>query len=331
MGKTARLPSTPELIGWLQGHETDLKVQACLDLGERRIPTTGVLLNAALTDPEPLVRREAALAVGMVRGPGARRALLAATSDPDPSVAAAVKEALDRLERPPTRASPEGEPARTMPPGSTAELLERARHPDPRERAEAVAGLAAGDPSAGAVLLAALEDPAPGVRARAAEGLARRPMARAAGTLIDLMEDDDPDVRFQSARALGALRAGQAFACLAQALGDDFQLVREVAVAALVRIGGERVCRELHHVARTWVPGSPPLLDALQELGEDVLGELDVWIDHPYEGVRGVAVDWIASRGERRACSLLARLTDDPEGWLRQEAREALETLRSLK
>jgi HEAT repeat protein len=231
---------------------------------------------------------------------------------------------LGRLELGPA----EEQPPRPTPPERLGELLDRVRDPEPTARAAALRELGAStDPAAGPPLAAGLDDPSPQVRAAAAAGLVRHPMARATETLLELMEDEEPEVRRNVARVLGAMRCGAGYPPLTIALGDDFQSVRIAAARALARIGGERVVRELHHAARTWVPGSPPVLEALEDLDEDVIDVVAEWLEHPYEGVRGVAIDWVVLRDLRPLRSLVETLADDPEPWLRDEARDALRRL----
>lgn len=304
----------------------EVRAAACAALAERGIPTTGAVLLPALGDEAPEVRQAAAAALAAVRGPGARRALERACHDELPAVAEAARQAL--------RALDDDDPADEQPPRPTpyeeiADHLERARDPEAKRRAEAVRALGrAADASVTQALVQALEDPSPQVRAAAAEGLVRHPAGRTTERLLELMDDQEPEVRRHAARALGVLRAGAAYASLSVALGDDFQSVRVAAASAMARLGGERVVRELHHAARTWVPGSLPVLDALEELDESVTGAVAVWLEHPYEGVRGVAVEWAADRRASPLRSLVEVVAyDDDEAWLREEARSALARL----
>jgi HEAT repeat protein len=337
-------PTLASLIGQLMDRDPDLRAQACSGLAERAIPTTGALLLPALADDDEAVREAAATAAGHVRGPGARRALeRVVRADRSPRVVDAAATALRALDGEPVAGSPVGptlprvvpgapgaSPLATPPiPLTPAEALECVSWPDPGTRAAALALLGTcSDAAAGPPLVAALEDPVPLVRAHAAAALVGHPMARATDRLLELMDDEDPEVRRHCARALGAMRSPEAYPALTLALADDFQSVRIEAAAALARIGGDRVRRELHHAARTWVPGSVPVITALETLDEDVGSEVEEWLEHPYEGVRGVALDWVVARRARQHVELVERLVDDPEPWLADEARDALRRLR---
>jgi len=325
--KKTREPSTSELVAELVSSDPERRIQACLGLSEREIPTTCALLIPATREEDARVRQAAVLALGKVRGPGVRRALERALSDSVPEVVETAREALtglDRMVRPwkrPSTASPE-------PPAEPVSLiLELCNDPDPQMRVQAVTSLGAlepGTPGVCQTLAAALEDAFHAVRARAALGISRHPSGAAFKKLVELLEDVHHEVRSASARTLGMVREGQAFVSLVSTLGDDYQSVRVEASRALARIGGDLVSRELHHAATTWVAGSPPILEALLVLDEDVQTELELWLDHPYEGVRGVAVDWIVSRRDRRLFATLSRLTRDPVDWVREEVSDAL-------
>lgn len=122
--------------------------------------------------------------------------------------------------------------------GAAADLERAARHdPDARVRAAALGALArAGDRRATTAWRAALADPAPSVRRRAAD--VAPGLAAPARPLLALLADEDVTVIEAAAWALGelgpaAVRAG-AVPALSTALRDhDDALAREAAVAAL--------------------------------------------------------------------------------------------------
>lgn len=313
---------THQVVGWTMTSDPELRAAACLELGEREIPTTGVELYDNLEDPEALVREAAARAIGQVKGPGARHFLESLAGDPAETVRAAAKNSLDRLDEP--------RPASPAPPSVRGDeidgLLRKARHFEPKQRAEALWQLAGVKESGVADLMVEkLEDPFPLVRARAAAYLARHPRGSVQKRLIELMEDPDHRVRQETARALGTMRAG--LVNLLEALGDDFLVVRLAATGSLVRMGGERIIREIHHAAREWVPGSPWLLEGLLDLDEGIDDHLHEWLEHPYTGVRGMALEWILDHRERRLRGAVERLLRDPETWLRSEADAVLRAL----
>jgi HEAT repeat protein len=126
-----------------------------------------------------------------------------------------------------------------LPPGAPADLERAARQdPDERVRAAALGALAraGGRRRATAVWRAALGDPAPAVRRRAAD-LAPG-LAVPARPLLSLLADEDVTVVEAAAWALGELGAAAVRAGAVRALGavvreHDDPLAREAAVAAL--------------------------------------------------------------------------------------------------
>lgn len=285
-----KAPTVAELLGRLSDKDPEVRVEACGLLAERAIPTTSALLLLALDDKEPQVRIAVAQALGAVRGPGGRRALERALGDPEPKVVAAVRAALAALdEEEPDIPSP-----RTPFERAGQDPLERARNADPVVRAEAAADLG--------------EHAIP-------KGLER---------LLDLTEDDAAPVRREAARAIGRLRSGAGFGALTMLLGDEWQQVRVAAARALARIGGDRVVQELRHSAKTWVPGSSVVLEALEDLDVDVSYVVEGWLEHPYEGVRGVALEWVDRRGWGRLRPLVKQLATDDEPWIAEAAQQVL-------
>jgi HEAT repeat protein len=174
-----------------------------------------------------------------------------------------------------------------LPPGAPADLERAARHdPDGRVRSAALGALAraGGRRRATTVWRAALADPDPAVRRRAAE---LAPGLRApARPLLTLLADDDVTVIEASAWALGELgaasvRAGAVAALSAVAGEHDDPLAREAAVAALGALGDPAglyavlaACRDKPAVRRRAVLAlapfdSPEVEAALQSALED--------------------------------------------------------------
>lgn len=121
---------------------------------------------------------------------------------------------------------------------ATARRLLTSRHPEVRVAAlGALARL--GDVLAPAVL-AALVDPAPGVRRRAAELTATMPEVPLA-RVVAALDDDAPLVAEAACWALGEREDAAAVDALVRTVGGHADaLVREAAVAALGAIGHER-------------------------------------------------------------------------------------------
>jgi len=95
------------------------------------------------------------------------------------------------------------------------------------------------DPSADAVLKAALNDPDADVRIAACEAWGKRGDAQAAGLLAPILSSDvNQDVRLSAARALGKIKDQQAIAALGEVLTDSNPAMQYQAVLSLKEITG---------------------------------------------------------------------------------------------
>lgn len=92
-------------------------------------------------------------------------------------------------------------------------------------------------PEASRVALAALNDPAPIVRATAAAAVLWLPATESAAGLIPLLSDKDEFVRQQAAYALGQTQSHSGIAPLIERLTDKKDSVRGAAAVALGEIG----------------------------------------------------------------------------------------------
>lgn len=177
-------------------------------------------------------------------------ALLAAIDDPDPRIRVAVVGALRTMDPPPADAVPA--------------LAKRVVDPDAEVRLQTADALGHFGAPAVAVLLPALDDADPRVRASVASAFrAIGPAAReATATLRAHLDDPAPSVRLNAAAALGAIGADDAATvnALAAALGDGDHTVRWGAAQALGRLGPaasaarpslERARSDVHPLVRT--------------------------------------------------------------------------------
>lgn len=129
--------------------------------------------------------------------------------------------------------------------GDLPTLVRAARAGDPAVRAAALGGLVRSDALDRELLTAAVGDPAPEVRRRAA-GVLGSPAGAAldpgAGLLLELLDDDDPDVADWACWAAGE-RLGDTDALVgplaSMATSHPEPIVREGAVAALGSLGHE--------------------------------------------------------------------------------------------
>jgi HEAT repeat protein len=89
-------------------------------------------------------------------------------------------------------------------------------------------------------LIAALSDSQSQVRLAAARALVDLPDVRASAALIERLQDSSNYVRTRAAQALGVIEAPEALEPLLAVAGSDSLLVRNIALSAIRRIGGER-------------------------------------------------------------------------------------------
>src|SRR3989454_88531 len=186
------------------------------------------LLRGALGDPQPTVRRQAALAAGRIGDPGAVDLLVAALRDSDRAVQAAAAFALGMLK----------DPRAVEPLAALVRAVAPAQQGAPE--VEAVTALAkiggGGAARAPGGLLGSGSRPGiappPAVSAALLEAWrlgAQAPIA----ALLGYAEDADADARWHAAYALGRLRAGVPM--LLAALRDREPFVRATALRGLTR------------------------------------------------------------------------------------------------
>jgi HEAT repeat protein len=97
---------------------------------------------------------------------------------------------------------------------------------------------------AGPPLVSLLEDPSPGVRAAAGQGIGQlRASEQVVRLLMRAAQHRDPEVRLASIRALAWLEARPAYPVLLAALEDPEARVRQAAIAALGELGDDRSVR----------------------------------------------------------------------------------------
>ena len=213
---------------------------AALALGNLVTPATTTALLAALKDPHPGVRRAAALALGN-HSAAATPALLTALEDPDSNVRWAAARAL--------RSHPT--------PAATAALLTALENSRSGVR-EAVALTLRSYPTPAATpaLLTALKDPHSDVRWAAADSLGNHFTPAATTALLTALKDPHSDVRRAAALALGNHPAPTTTPALLTALKDPDSDVR---LSAALALG--------NHPAPTTTPA---LLTALKDPDSDV-------------------------------------------------------------
>ena len=185
-------------------------------------------LMAALNDPDPLVRRQAAEALGKIGDPRAIEPLIAIMSDPDPLIRRQAIQALRRINDPIA--------ANTL----IKILVDKDEQPYVRATAAEALGKLR-QASAVDSLISVLQDEQWVVRSRAVQALGRIKDSRAVDPLIGALNDRDATVRRYAAHALGNLKDARAIEPLKAALEDGNSGVRRNAAQALKKITGQHI------------------------------------------------------------------------------------------
>lgn len=250
-------------------------------------------LASLVTDPNDLVRVNAAFALGMTNDDAAIEPLLRFAADKDGTVAAEAVEALSKLANTP--------------------FLRYETFTEPRER-EGVRARAIRflfrfkTDEAAAVAAGALEAPSPAIRQEAAYALARRPLPAAHPQLELLLTDPNPQTRAYAISALGRIGAPESLSKLLEALGDAHPWVRTNAAVAITRIATK----------------DPKSLDR-PSLTDDVQRVMTVSGDDD-PGVRTAAIDalaWYAPKSDAAKKRLLD-IAANGSRWAREVASGAI-------
>jgi cellulose synthase operon protein C len=210
------------VVPWLNDSDDRLRRVAVRVLGAFTLSDAAfAALTRALSDTQPEVRREAALALGRARKPEAVPALLARLDDNDPNVQVANINALAGLRD-----------ARAVVP--LINKLQEPRSAVRRAAAHALARLK--DERATGALLLALADSDETVRLAAVAALGALRDAQAIEPLsVVLTRDRLIRVRVAAASALGQFRAAPAASVLLEALADPRPEVADAAERALAQ------------------------------------------------------------------------------------------------
>jgi len=295
-----RIP-TQELAGFVWDADPIIRAETSAILGSRGVPTTAVYLHEIFEDEDATVRLKVVEALILIWGPGTIHFLGRARRDPIAEISDLAAQAM-RNRR-----------------GQLGIATLSHPNPDILNPADDEPGsLGASGVGERAIDLLDLNSSDPALRIRTARSLARNPLPAAVRGLVEHMDDEEAPVREACARALGRLRAG--LPELVFALRDDYQSVRMAATGALASLQEDKVYEEMWEAALSWVPGSPGLLQAFDDIGEDVHPLLEDWIEHPFAGVRGVAVDWVGEHPAADLVDLLRPILEDEVPWLREEA-----------
>jgi cyclophilin family peptidyl-prolyl cis-trans isomerase/HEAT repeat protein len=225
-------------------------------LGKIGDPEAHGVVTAMLTNPDPELSREAALACWRMSDSTAASYLAAASKSKDAITRAFCAYAMEKTPRPAetlkalgalvhdkdvmVRAYTARALAKQRDPRSLGHLLELAADKDWRVRIAGVRAIGAfGDSSALPQVIAALRDDLPGVRETAATAAQQLRSRDAAPALRKGLEDSDPAVRLACVRALVALLGDEAYPDVRKLLADGQRFVRAGTIEQLGQMKGE--------------------------------------------------------------------------------------------
>jgi HEAT repeat protein len=261
---------------------------------------------AQLKDPDPKVRKAAAIDLQILRDSQAVDPLIACLNDPDPDVRGAVMEALGYIgdER------------------AVAPLIAALEDKDQTIQQYAGSGLEKIGSPAVEPLIIALQDGDPALRIQAAEVLAGLQDQRAVEPLVATLNDNDKDVREAAIEALGRLKDARALQPLTDLLGD-----KEIGLSAafsLAKFGEPAIV----HLSASMESNDGTTLNnaicGLEEIGASGLPVLIEALQNKNPTVRRIVAESLGSKDDPRVVEPLINALKDPEASVRENVIAAL-------
>jgi hypothetical protein len=142
--------------------------------------------------------------------------------------------------------------------------------------------------------------------------------------LVAALKDPDPDLRERAAEVLGKIGDSRAVEPLVLALGDPFSSVRERAADALGKIGTRAVEPLIAALKDADSNFRERAAGALGKIGTPAVGGLIAALKDPESDVRGRAAKVLGKIGDSRAVEPLIAALGDPDTYVRFCASEAL-------
>ncbi|PKK91536.1 MAG: hypothetical protein CVV64_07215 [Candidatus Wallbacteria bacterium HGW-Wallbacteria-1] len=202
----------------LEHDDRDVRFNAVVAIGNRRLSSTIHHLVKALSDTYWPVRKSASEALGKI-GEQAVDSLLNAMDDNNPDLYYWAVKALGEIRSP-----------RTI--SALTRAFETMKYPAlSRLGAEALGRI--GTPEATEPLLKALQSSDPELRFSAAKALRETNDVRAMDSLLRILDQDEGDIRFWAAKALGSIGDRRALEALRRAVEDESQWLRKYAAEAI--------------------------------------------------------------------------------------------------
>ncbi len=305
-------------------------------------------LKGYLDDPDPAIRRRAALAVGRIGGKGSAEPLLPLLNDTVWDVAATAAEAigftrqkeaagslLDRAQDlPPTITAKAVEAAGRLADSTQTDVIETVldmfTHPSPDVREAAVMAISRMNAKAYADSVLALmkSEPDDVVRQKCLYVLARFRYAPAKAQYLDYLADPDAFLRSTALRGLGAVEDDDAQRYLTIALNDGDEGVVATAIGELARRGdnglGHLLVKKLESEKDERLIVA--LINALQQIDspQGVAAAQEAAATYRTDHITSAAVAYTASIQKGRAVNYIDSLLRTDDARVRAACAEAL-------
>ncbi|MFP4161159.1 MAG: protein kinase domain-containing protein [Ectothiorhodospira sp.] len=310
----------PDLINRASGKDPAIRRLVMEVLGRFAVPRARAVLQGALRDADPGVRR-AALRALLEQGVGdlPLGALCTLLRDGDLRVQQRAVDAVVRRDDPDT----------------LAHLLPLLRDESEYIRRAAVEVLnGIGNSTNIKQLLVSIRDEDWWVRARSADALARIGGPRVVQAVVQLLRDDDEFVRRSAVEILNSTRDETALTHLIDALEDADWWVRERAVDALAAIGNRAAVPALLGMLERDREAAPVVIRALARLGDGrAVPPLMVRLEDADTGVRAEAVHALAELADagnvQDILGALRRQMERADGEGADRARDAADRLQA--
>lgn len=345
LGWLVQPEALPDLIALLGENDETLRyaaIEAILHYGQMAAPA----LLEALTQPQALIRENAAEMLGMLPDSGAVPALLERLADEDLAVRqaavrslgslggeAAYQGLLQALEDPATQDTAMGVLGQLHDANLISHLQRFLYEGKSAMRWTAAQALSLfGDEAAVSILLNAMRLPDEAIRRPAAEALARVRNQRGVTVLIEALGDRDGLVRQKAIEALGNISDSRAVAALLPLTRDPEWRVRQALVTALVHVGDMRVYEPLLELARDsdhWIRRA--VMDLCMSLEDSRMARiLMVGLEDEEPNIRQAALISLGRRRDFSTLEFVAKCLTDPHPGVRLAAVRAVTLIGGL-